>query len=236
MFIGKIFRGMMAGMILITFARCDGDEDRHEDTLTYTFEFNEGDHSWKPFFSDYPVGAEESYELDFQRTGLPDPLDNETTALKLTGNNHSDDLLSIIYRKFTDLEPNTRYKVTFDVDFASITPSNSVGVGGSPDLSFGAGGVAFEPANTTDDQGLYRPNFVSTLQSGTSNEVFKVLGKIGVKENNTAWTLINRNNKNSPITLKTNGAGELWLMMGTDSGFEATTTLYFRKIVITLTP
>ena len=225
---------MVASVMLLTLAQCD--ENKSSDTLTYTFEFEDGDEEWQSFFSDYPEGDEEFYELNFERTVLPDPLDNDTHALKLSGNNHSDDLLSIVYRKFSGLKPNTKYKITFDVDMASITPSNSVGVGGSPDLSFGAGGIAEAPSNSLDDQNHYRPNFESALQSGLSNEVFKVLGKIGVKENNTQWTMINRHNKKDGITLETNGAGELWLMMGTDSGFESTTTLYFKKITIRMTP
>ncbi len=95
----------------------------------------------------------------FERTTLPDPLDNDTYALKLSGNNHSDDLLSVVYRKFSGLEPNAKCKVTFDIDMASITPSNTVGVGGSPDLSFGAGGIAEAPSNALDDQDHYRPSF-----------------------------------------------------------------------------
>lgn len=225
---------MIAGVMVLALAQCD--DKKTGDTLTYTYQFGNGDEEWQSFFSDYPKGEEEFYELNFQRAPLPDPLDNNTYALKLSGNNHSDDLLSVIYRKFSGLEPNTKYRVTFDVDMASITPSNSVGVGGSPDLSFGAGGMATPPSNSVDDQNHYRPNFESALQSGESNDVLTVLGKIGVKENNTQWAMINRNNRKHPITLETNNAGELWLMMGTDSGFEATTTLYFKKIIIRLMP
>jgi hypothetical protein len=236
MFIKNIFIRAMGCAAILTFAQCEGDEDTPENTLTYTYEFNQDDQAWKPFFSDYPSGAEELYELEFQRTGLPSPLNGETFSLKLSGNNHSDDLLSVIYKKLDGLQPNTAYKVTFDVDMASIAASNSVGVGGSSDLSFGAGGIPFEPANTLDTLDYYRPNFTSNVQSGASNDVFRILGKIGVKENNTEWTMINRNNKNNAISLTTNGQGQLWLMMGTDSGFEATTTLYFRKITVKLTP
>jgi hypothetical protein len=230
----KLITGMMAGAMLLTLAQCDKDESG--DTLTYTFQFENGKEEWESFFSDYPEGEEELYELDFERTGLPAPLDHDTYSLKLSGKNHSDDLLSIIYRKFSGLKPNTKYKVTFDVDMASIAPTNSFGVGGSPDLAFGAGGINEAPANSVDDQNHNRPNFESALQSGESNAVFKVLGRIGVKDDNTEWTMINRNNKKSAITLETNEAGELWLMLGTDSGFEATTTLYFKKITIRLTP
>jgi hypothetical protein len=220
--------------VVLALAGCEGEETPNG-TLVYTFEFAQDESGWDAFFSDYPEGEEEFYELEFQRTGLPAPLNNSTFALKLSGNNHSDDLMSLIYRKFEGLKPNTNYRVTFDIDMASITPSNSVGVGGSPDLAFGAGGISVAPSNTIDDQDHYRPNFEG-FQNGQSNNVFKMLGRIGVQENTTQWTMINRHNRNNPITLKSNEQGALWLMMGTDSSFESTTTLYFKKITIRITP
>jgi hypothetical protein len=74
----------------------------------------------------------------------------------------------------------------------------------------------------------------SLLQSRESNSVMQMIGTIGVQDNTTAYTLINRNNIDKPIKLKTNDLGELWLMIGTDSGFEGITALYFSSIIIKL--
>jgi hypothetical protein len=221
-------------IIVLTLIGCEGKENKPDNPPLQIFEFSQNTQGWSSFFSDYPVGSEEFYELQFQHTNLPVPLNTNTFALKLSGNNHSDDLMSLIYRKFEGLQPNADYAVTFDVDIASIAQSNSVGAGGSPDLFLGAGGISQVPANSIDGLNIYRSNFEG-FQDGKSNNVFKMLGRIGVSDNTTEWTMINRNNIDAPIILKTNSNGELWLMMGTDSGFEATTTLYFTKITIRFT-
>ncbi|MCD4693477.1 MAG: T9SS type A sorting domain-containing protein, partial [Calditrichales bacterium] len=41
------------------------------------------------------------------------------------------------------------------------------------------------------------------------------------------------NNISHPFPITTDAGGEVWLIIGTDSGFEATTTLYYNKIDVT---
>ena len=72
----------------------------------YESDFSKDTDGWNAFFSDYHVGGEEFYELAYERTGLPDPLDNTVKALRINGSNHSDDLVSMVYRKFNGLKPN----------------------------------------------------------------------------------------------------------------------------------
>lgn len=212
---------------------CNDEDIGVDNPLIFEFNFASSMQNWESFFSDYPVGKEEFYELEFEHTRLPEPLVQNTKALKISGNNHSDDLFSAIVRKFENLKPNNTYSITFDIDLASNAPINAFGVGGSPDLALGAGGIKYAPENSVDDINHYRPNFESQLQSGQSNQVFKVLGTIGVSnEIPTPFMLINRNNLGDPINIQTNSNGEIWLMISTDSGFEATTTLYYKSITI----
>jgi hypothetical protein len=217
--------------LLSTLSACNKNTPSNRD---YSFNFKNGPEGWQSFFSDYPVGGETPFELDFGHSHLPNPLDNSVSALKISGNNHSDDLLSFIYRKFDGLKPGKAYAVTFDVQMASNAPTNSIGIGGSPDLAFGVGGMSAEPANTPDSDGWYRPNFTSDLQSRASNSMLQMIGTIGVGDDATDFVMINRNNKDAPLMLTPNSKGELWLMMGTDSGFEGTTTLYYTSIKIKL--
>jgi hypothetical protein len=217
----------------IALLSCNKDEkkDSHKE---YTYDFHDSKQGWEAFFSDYHVGGEQNYELAFEHGHLPEPLDTTVPALMITGNNHSDDLVSMIYRKFDGLETNTTYAVTFNIELASNAPTNSFGVGGAPDLALGAGGLSYPPASTTDGEGLYRPNFISALQSRESNGTFKMLGTIGVGDDVYDFTLINRSNENDPINLTTNEKGELWLLVGTDSGYEGVTTLFYKNIRIEL--
>ncbi|NMC59994.1 MAG: hypothetical protein GYA51_11550, partial [Candidatus Methanofastidiosa archaeon] len=186
---------------------CNKNGDNPESSkMEYTFDFNSiGMENWMSFFSDYPVGEENYYELIYEYSNLPEPLDTNIKSLKISGNNHSDDLFCAIYRKFDGLQPNKSYSVTFNIDFASNAPTNAVGVGGSPDLSIGAGGLSFVPNNRIDNLNTYRPNFESKLQSHLSNEFFQVLGTIGVSDNiPTPFMLINRNNLDNPIEIVSN--------------------------------
>jgi hypothetical protein len=231
----KNIKHIMILTFLVILYGCNINDDPEAKSMEYIFDFHLGKENWMSMFSDYPVGEELFYELEFQYTNLPEPLDTNKKSLKISGNNHSDDLFSAIYRKFEGLQPNTKYLVTFDIELGSNAPTNAVGVGGSPDLSIGAGGINYAPENTIDNLNYYRPNFESLLQSGISNDVFLVLGTIGVSDViPTPFTLINRNNLNNPLMIESNSKGEIWLMIAIDSGFEGTTTLYYALIKIRL--
>ena len=209
-------------------------KDNQTDRRTLEFNFAQDAQGWEAYYSDYPVGSEDFYELDFTHAFLPTPLDQTTRAIKITGNNHSDDLLSLIVRKVDNLKPNRKYNVSFDIALASNVTSNSPGIGGSPDLELGVGGLSYKPENNINS-GYHRPNFESLLQSRQSNDVLQSVGRIGVSDDFPApFTLVNRNNLSQPISLRTNNQGELWLIIGTDSGFEGITTLYYKSIKVTL--
>ena len=225
----KILLIALVTCLLVSCRKHNGYADKR-----YVSSFSKDTDGWHAFFSDYHEGKEDFYELSFQRSGLPDPLDNTIHSLKISGNNHSDDLLSVVYRKFDGLKPNKQYAISFDIELASNVATNWFGIGGSPDLSLGAGAIAYPPSSTIDEEGLYRPNFSSAIQSHLPNETFELLGTIGVGEDVTEYTLIRRHNKNKPLLATANSNGELWLMIGTDSGFEGTTTLYYKSIKVSM--
>ena len=57
------------------------------------------------------------------------------------------------------------------------------------------------------------------------------IGHIGVGATTTQFTVINRNNNSAnPFEITTDDLGEIWLVVGTDSGFEGLTTLYYTQI------
>ena len=43
-------------------------------------------------------------------------------------------------------------------------------------------------------------------------------------------------NTGSPVPVAADGAGKLWLIVGTDSGFEGLSAFYYARIACTLTP
>src|SRR5215470_12652232 len=152
----------------IIFLSCKKNEPIYKE---YKFDFNEGLQGWNILFSDYPIGDESDFELSIEHTRLPVPLDTSIRSIKVSGNNHSDDLLSMLYRKIDGLAPNATYRVGFNVDFASNACKSCAGAGGSPDLCLGAGAISFEPKTETSSGTVpyYRPNFSSEIQGCQSN-------------------------------------------------------------------
>ncbi len=153
----------------------------------------------------------------------------------LSGNNHSDDLFMFIKRKVTGLNPNTSYTLVFEVELASNAPKGSVGAGGSPGESvyLKAGASEIEPVkNVQGDQ------YVLNIDKGNQSEAGSnatVLGDIATPLTVAEYTLITRNNASpsaEPLIAQSNSNGDIWLMIGTDSGFEGTTTVYYTNVKV----
>jgi hypothetical protein len=220
-------------IIIIALTSCQKD-DEPDYFREITYNFVDDLQGWTGMFSDYPKGEEEFYELEYAYARMPEPIDTNIMAVKLSGYNHSDDLFTYMYVPIRDLATNETYQVTFTVLLASNVATNSVGIGGSPDLALGAGGLDTIPGNILDESNWYRPSFNIDLQSGRSNEVMQVLGTLGVSDTTTVYTPISRNNLANPMELTTNRFGVLYLLIGWDSGFEGKTTIYVKSIIVRL--
>jgi len=211
---------------------CAEDEDINLEKNDFLFEFETSTEGWVYGFADYPVGEENFYELSFEHTSLPKPLDTSIKALKQSGNNHSDDLFMFIKRKFTNLKPNHKYQIEFDIEIATDAADNSVGVGGSPgsSVSIKAGASLIEP-NKVVVENLYRMN----IDKSNQNQSGKDMVVIGDFSNGLDEFIYNlKSLKSDTFSITTDEKGEFWLIIGTDSGFEATTTIYYNSISIKL--
>ncbi len=200
---------------------------------TFVSDFSTGYDGWSGDFADYPITDSLFYELQFQRAKLPSPLDTNQYSLMISGNNHSDDLFMFIKRKITGLSPNSTYQIFISVDFASKYPTNALGVGGSPGegVRVKAGATLIEPTKIKVDP-YFRMNIDKDNQINPAADM-DTIGHVGVTDTTTTFTIINRNNSGHLFTIKTDSKGEVWICIGTDSGFEATTTLYYKKITLT---
>jgi len=221
--------------ILFFAAGCGSDNQpsvNPGERLNYSFDMDaEG---WIGGFSDYAADREEIYELRFEHTTLPAPLDQEEGALLLSGNNHSDDLFMYLKYRITGLEPGKAYALQFEVEFASNVADGMIGVGGSPGegVSIKAGAVSYEPAAKPDARGWYRMNIDKGNQNNDGSDMI-VIGDFSNDTVNNTYTLKSVKS-DEPFTAVANENGELWIIVGSDSGFEATTTIYYNKISITL--
>jgi len=196
--------------------------------------FNTSTQSWKGDFSDYPKDSETFYELKFSHENLPAPLDQTAKGIRISGNNHSDDLFMFMKKKVSGLIPNRRYRMKIDVQLASNARKGDLGVGGSPGsgVTLKAGMTATEPSKVLDNtSNHYRLNIDKGNQSvGGADAV--VLGNVENGTDKQDYVLIERSGE---FTGKADDKGEAWVLIGTDSGFEATTTLYYTKVKASFT-
>lgn len=198
--------------------------------LHYVFEKNAND--WTSGFADYPKNDESDYELQFEYTKLPTPLDTTKGALKLSGNNQSSDLFMYVKRKVVGLEPNKEYIIGFNVNFASNIADTTVGAGVSAgeNVYIKAGVSNIEPDKVLQEDGMYRMNVAigNQSQAGSNTQV------LGDFSNDTAINQYTHKILSSVTGMKatSNAEGELWFLVGTDSGFEGITTIYLDRISI----
>lgn len=207
-----------------------------EDDDDLTFSFDHDAEGWVVDFADLPADYDqEIYELAGGYRALPEGL--EGGGIYVQGHNRSDDLFMYLKRQVGGLQPNTAYEVSISLDLATNVPPGLVGIGGSPGESVfvKAGASAIEPASTADGSGHLRMNIDKGNQS-RGGAAMVVLGNIAHPDaSRDAYAIKTLTNADEPLTVTTDGEGRLWLIVGTDSGFEGFTTLYYARIAYTLT-
>ncbi|MDQ3393768.1 MAG: hypothetical protein M3512_06610 [Bacteroidota bacterium] len=223
----------VTAIILLSSLGCGREENPLPAHQEFDFDFNEGIYGWTAGISDFPSDWDPgSLGFTFEHAALPPEVGVSGRALQISGNNHSDDLFMFMKRELTGLKPNHIYSVTFEITLASQYPTESVGIGGSPGNSvfLKAGGASHEP-KVIDSENMFIMNIDKGDQSQSGSEM-NILGTIGIKGDTFKYTLIEKNNLENPISIRTDNNGKMWAIVGTDSGFEGVTTLYYTKIFI----
>jgi hypothetical protein len=232
---------LIFGLIVISpaFLGCnDGKENAIGREIVFSFDFSNETHGWVGGFADYPQGEEDFFELIFDHRELPENLDPSRKALFLSGNNHSDDLFMFLKRQITGLEPDTAYLIDFEVEIASEAGKDCSGIGGSPAITLKAGASIIEPIAEPDDTGFLMMNIDKGNQT-EGGEDAQVLGDIGVDTDcaNPVFQIKKiESDPGSLFEVTTDGTGSVWLIVGTDSGFEGTTNLFYTEIKVTFMP
>ena len=206
--------------------------------VSLTYDFSTSEHGWQPGFCDYPATSYDStfYELRYAHTNAPSEIDGDGKAIMLSGNNHSDDLFMYLKRKVVNLAPETDYFLTYEVTVASNAAGESFGAGGGPGTSvfLKVGASDIEPRSVVED-GQYIMNIDKGNQI-EDGENMVTIGDVGGPSDGKGYVLLTRTNgpdiahTEKQLVVRTNNKGELWLIVGTDSGYEGTTTLYYTFI------
>ena len=219
------------------------------------FSFAAGQDGFTADFSDYSPGMEVGdqgirFLAEVQR--LPPPLDNRMGFL-VGGTNRSDDLFMYLYRPVTGLVPGQRYRVRVDVTFATNVPPDCVGIGGSPgeSVAIKAGAATVQPSKS-----VVNNRVVTSVDKGnqqtSGREVIRIglfaggggtcsNGEYRLKTLSTATpepspVPINPPPPADALLLTADSAGRLWIVIGTESGFEGRTEIYFLEGSATFTP
>jgi len=207
------------------------------------FDFRQGAQGWEARFAEYSPEME-GMMLEGEIRPLPPELGINGTGYCLQGMNHSDDLFMFLKRRLgTDegVVPGQEYRVMFTIILASNAPSGAVGIGGSPGESvfLKAGASTVGPEVYLDsDTGYYLLNIDKGSGNSGNGTAASVIGDVAnglsAEENPRYISLIRQDEHQYTVTASQDG--ELWLLVGTDSGFEGLTGIYYQSIAVTLSP
>lgn len=206
--------------------------------LRLEFNFAESSHGFVAGFADYPTNqSPDFFELTHGWTARPPELGG-APALFISGSNRSDDLWMHWKRRVTGLRPNTEYVLTMELQLASKYATGLFGIGGAPGDSVfvKTGASALEPLAVVSNEGWYRLNLDKGNQAVGGTDLLS-RGTIAKPEDgNELHVLLTRSHHGRPQVVRTAADGSLWLIFGTDSGFEGTTSLYYTRLSVWLNP
>lgn len=206
-------------------------------------DFRAGLRGWTTGFADYsPVHGD--LGLVGELRPLPIELGVGGTGLMMTGQNSSDDLFMFLTKRLGRLDgivPNQPYEVVFTLTFASNVGENCGGIGGSPGDSvyLKAGATGDEPRVVLDPFENHYRMTVDIGNQSVGGAAASVAGNIvnGSMScsGDAPFASVTLHHQHTSI-VTSDPLGDLWLLVGTDSGFEGRTTLYYQSISAVVIP
>ena len=243
-----IFRFLSAVPLFILLFAVSSSTCAQSSTVTKSFDFRNGALGWQAGFADYPPGTDKDgfYELAADIRNVPAEL-GTGTAFYIQGNNHSDALFMFMKRRLESgdgIVAGQTYQITFTLVFGSAAQSGCLGVGGSPGdaVSLKAGASPAEPVALLDISPLFAwlrmnvgkggPALSGDIAASSAGSIANGIpcgsapaGYVSVTRTHQHTSLVNASSK-----------GEIWLLVGTNSGYEGRTGLYYQRIDVSLVP
>jgi hypothetical protein len=189
---------------------------------------------WTGASSDY-IAATAPSEVVFRMEELPAPADGH--GVLIAGRNHSADLFLYIKRRFEGLRPVTNYQLSFKLRYVSSAPKGCMGTGGAPGESvwMKVGAAYLEPRTVVLD-GSYTTNFDHGVQAGDGRDMI-VVGTLATSGTDCGKRRYEEKTGTGTLrSVRTDGGGGLWLIVGMDSGYEAGSLVYLRSLSVRATP
>jgi hypothetical protein len=200
----------------------------------YDYEFRAEDPEFKGIVADVPENYMDDNFYEYTHE-VVDSFDNEGKAIKIIGNNHSDDMFMGFYREVKGLEPNTEYIFKLQFDLGTNVPKGMMGIGGSPGSSVmvKAGFISEEPQLVKDALNHIRFANVDKANQSQSGKDLKVVSNME-KASDDYTEAFEYKTIAHYFRATTDENGLVNLLIGTDSGFEGTSKVYYRQIKLTV--
>jgi len=220
----------------------DSAYDPEVEPGVYQFDFETGSQGWESLFAAYFVEYADQFELEADHRSLPASLDASQEALFISGNNASDALYMFFKRHIEELKPNTTYQVAFEVEIASQVGTGCVGGGGAPGESVDVMGLALPSEPTkVEQETMYVLNESTreSIRTDWERERSSLLGNITNDlsceesfERGGPFRLKRLESAQDFWRVQADEEGGVWLLVGTSSGFEGKTSLYYNEITV----
>ncbi|PZE21547.1 hypothetical protein [Paenibacillus xerothermodurans] len=196
------------------------------------YDFSDGYQGWFVDFADLPVDyLNNDYRLQHKTDVIPLSAKKASHGLFVSGMNRSDDLFMFITKKLDrsqGISPNTKYQVTLEFDIATNAAEGLIGIGGSPGESvFVKAGISNRQPMTTIADSYYHLNLDKGNQA-TGGKDMQVLGTL--EKLNTEDDSYELKHFTQTFEAESNEKGELYVIIGTDSGYEGLTSIYYTNI------
>jgi len=215
-------------------ASCNNDA-KLNGVIAVESEFETTAEGWQGGFAGYASATPDTIlDLTSERARLPAILDSTRYGFKTEGNNSSDVMFMFVKKKITGLRPGTTYSVTFNMTIGTQYTDKTAGTSPGNNTFIKAGASASEPIVTLLGSGIYTINLNKGNLAEGGNQM-AAMGNISNGLDGNEYRLVTRSNGDNPVTVTANTNGEVWLCVGTDSGYKGLATLYYDRIRAELT-
>jgi hypothetical protein len=199
-------------------------------------DFTKGIDGWTPGVADY-YDDDEPSETGYGWSKLPAPLQGR--GYFLTVHNNSDDVLTYVKHQQGGFVPGARYNLSFSMTYATDAATGCFGAGGARGdaIYMVASASGEEPKTVKQADGHYRLNLDrgNNAEEGPQGKVLGTIGIDGLSCDGGAWGQATRSST-ATIPVTADKDGKLWIVLGADSGFEATNAWFLLGATVNVKP
>ncbi|MEM1137283.1 MAG: hypothetical protein AAGI07_15700 [Bacteroidota bacterium] len=210
------------------------NENNPDFIFSYDFA-SSGKGDWQEGFAEYPLSAEDTLMLEADFSNLPSTVNNPDSLLRLKGIDPVGDLFSFIKIAITGLTPSTVFDVVVEVEVAAENLDDfGTTYDSAPEVHLKAGVFEEEPVleNLNDTTVLGFESVVLNINKGNdaspgADLIF--LGTIKMPSPSTETPLLVAAGPDE-IRASSDAAGNMWLLVGTDSESIIHQAFYYSRI------